>query len=241
MTLIGTLKRNKMKRLYIVLVVLSMLVESVYAQTEGGQIKYTKTASMIDKQKSGLKSLDLEDASYWRILVSYSGMSREESSGSRISDAGVRAGFLKGVSLSSVSPIYFEWGIDGTYETYMEDDWDKDYFEENLFYITVPAQLSARMGNSKVSLQPFAGLHAKYHIIGHLYTDDAMFDAKNYYDSSDLNGVEYNRFQVGLQLGVGLNMKVFYIGYEFRHDITSWRKGGDVKTSTHLATLGINF
>lgn len=69
MALIGTLKRNKMKRLYIVLVVLSMLAVSVYAQAEGGQIKYTKTASMIDKQKSGQKGLDLEDISNNRTEV----------------------------------------------------------------------------------------------------------------------------------------------------------------------------
>lgn len=50
-------------------------------------------------------------------------------------------------------------------------------------------------------------------------------------------------FQFGLNLGVGVNIDKFYVGYTFQPDLSPYQKEGGlkIKTINNYVTVGINF
>lgn len=216
---------------------MSFIVENVFAQNE--DILYTGTASRLRENNDGSRGTRTNTSSYdWdgysRFYFSFVATSAESKlNKSEEQDLGGRIGILYAKNLSESLPLYMGGGIDGTIVTY------KDRSRETFAHVAVPLQLSVRIGNSDFSLEPFVGFHAKANLFGQLSYEGESID---YFSSSDMGSdYTFNRFQMGFQVGAGINIKGLYLGYEFRLDLTPLQDETKLKTQSHLISLGFNF
>lgn len=137
------------------------------------------------------------------------------------------------------------------------------------FNLKVPVNLAYKLTFSNVSLTPYAGINFKINVLaktkhslddpedlGPNETEDEfwkdmdenyeitsttnMFDKEEMENNYSLNkDYLWKRFQMGWQIGVGLDYNHFHVGLGYTKDIMElYRK---TKTSSVLVTLGYNF
>lgn len=154
-------------------------------------------------------------------------------------DKGAYFGILQGTAIVPTFPIFIGLGIEGMYVTSEDPDLAA---REHLLSFSVPLQLMGRIGNPEFSLEPFVGVHGKIHAFGRFSSteNDNYID---YFDKKDMGGEEYvlNRLQIGFQVGLGINLRAFYLGYEYRQDLSNIQDKSEVKCSHNMFTLGFNF
>ncbi len=197
-------------------------------------------AVLVASGASAIAQTEIEYASdYVRLLMGYSILHADATGySSTENDKGFHFGLHHGVSLSKGTPIYFEYGIDGQMAFHRESS-----LTEKVMSLAIPGQYSCVLGNEKCSVQPFAGIHMKYNVLAKL-TEDNSGAALDYFNREMMEqlGLEpFNRFQLGFQVGAGLNINECYLGYEFRRDITCLQVDSKMKCSSHMITFGITY
>ena len=132
--------------------------------------------------------------------------------------------------------------------------------------LNIPINLAYKfsISNSDISIIPFLGINLKGNIIGKakykLDTDlnDTPYDSEkefwedfedelsmkqetNLFDKKEAGGkdAQWKRFQIGWQIGVGLNYNKLYVGISYGKDFTELCK--KTKVATTSITLGYNF
>ncbi len=160
---------------------------------------------------------------------------------------GLALGFSKGISLSETLPIFIEptaelvwlhekettelFGIESTVKT-------------NALSLNIPVVAAYKLQfNDKISLVPFFGPNFKFHLFDKTkkevesskYSEEEEVD--NFVDDAN------KRFQFGLSLGVGFNVKKLNVSYRFNPDLSPRFDDGEYKDKTryNFITVGINF
>jgi hypothetical protein len=154
---------------------------------------------------------------------------------------GVTLGAIYGTSLNSTIPIFLEGGYNLTWLNW--NDSDEDYEEKwNVLNVTVPVNIAYKIGfgNDDFSIVPYAGINFKGNLLSIFkYEDDEESESFSYFDKNDVeSGEEWNRFQFGGQIGIGINYKRLYLGYQFQGDFTELAK--NFKMPTNSIILGIS-
>lgn len=147
---------------------------------------------------------------------------------------GGHLGYQRGINLTKDRiPLFLQVGAEAVYET-------ADYQSNVLLIIdgryhfmnvSVPVNVSYRFGKENFSVEPFLGMNFRGNIIGKL-----KFDYGREIDSFDSGA---NRFQFGLNAGIGFNIYKFYVGYKFTPDFTEYMS--DSKSTYHHLSVGFNF
>lgn len=155
---------------------------------------------------------------------------------------GIVGGYLYGISLSSTMPIYLEAGFNVQYnsksDTYKSDGY-YSYKEELKFKylgISIPVNATYRfdMGNG-IILAPYTGFHLRTNILAKAEEDGKEYDL---FDKDDVKDTA-KRVQFGWQIGGNFSYKALNVGFEYGIDFNKFIN--DSKTSTFLATIGLNF
>lgn len=171
-------------------------------------------------------------AQYDRVYVSYAPTKMSASYGgvsvSSENIHGVEAGYLHGIGLSSSMPLYVETGLNMQY-----DSKSKDGATVSFLNMKLPVNLTYKAPvGSNMAIAPYAGLNAKYNIIGEVEYNG---EKASYFK----DGADANRFQVGYQVGVNFYISDVYVGAGYQGDVTKF--GGDVRFNGFVATLGYSF
>lgn len=146
--------------------------------------------------------------------------------------------------------------------------WDGYKMERKttLFSMNVPVNLAYKFSltNSSLSITPYLGINFRGNIIGKSkhkladglgkdsyyesekefweeYEEDGVKQEINYFDKKETGSKDatWKRFQMGWQIGVGLNYNKLYIGVGYGKDFTELCK--KIKIATTSITLGYNF
>ncbi|MBQ4034922.1 MAG: outer membrane beta-barrel protein [Paludibacteraceae bacterium] len=176
---------------------------------------------------------------YNRLYAGFSLMSfdHSESENSR----GAHLGYLRGINLTKDHiPLFLQFGGEADYVTRGRN---MVFYEMRDHYmsVAVPINVSYKIGNGDVTVEPFAGINLRGNIICCEYRDGTKYD---FFDEFDVN-----RFQFGLNVGVGVNIKRIYVGYKFNPDLTDHVSGltdyasdnYSLKSIYHHFSLGFNF
>ncbi len=202
----------------------------------------TMYAQFVNSGNGGnATSSNVNTDNYSRFEVSFASTTMED-----VDDpfVGVSAGLLWGKSISESMPVFIEYGANLTW-TARTFDYDSYYYDEeekfNFLNVAIPINLAYKFtlpSNSDVSIVPFVGVNFKVGIIAKgKETYDGEDETYDLYDKDE--GWDANRFQVGMNVGIGLNFNKYYIGYKFQPDFTEFAE--KTKTHTNFVTLGINF
>lgn len=176
---------------------------------------------------------------------------------------GFEIGYLQGINLTSKMPLFLELGGNVTWtHSKEENNWNESGVEieketKNTFMnVNIPVQAAYKFAftNSAFKILPFFGFNFKFNIIGkYKEHKEAEFmgveqetDTKiSYFDKDDMGSKDAtaNRFQLGLNMGVGVNINSFYVGWRFQPDMIKYIKHDDDKVSsnTNFITVGLNF
>ncbi len=149
-----------------------------------------------------------------------------------------------------------DYGYDdyyGDYDDYYGDysDYYGDYSDEESeendkvkytkMSISIPVNVAYKFtlkNNSDISIVPFVGLNLKANIIGKIKYGDE--DAVDQFDKDKVGeDSQWKRFQIGWNVGAGINYKALYAGLKYGTDFTELCK--KVKTSNWAITVGYNF
>lgn len=177
--------------------------------------------------------------SYTRLDFSFSAMSLEH-----VDDAflGPSVSLMYGESLSETIPVYceFGWTMSWMFRNLSEDsNYDLKY---KFYNIAIPINLAYRLaipGSSNVAVTPFVGPNFKFNISGEsTYDDGHTKQTTDFFDKKQMGGKsnKASRFQMGLNLGLGLTANKFYLGYRFQPDFNDYLKKN--KTHTHFVSIG---
>ena len=170
-----------------------------------------------------------------------------------IKTKGASVGFIKGINITSNLPLFLELGgnVAWLHNKEKESVSVVEYEYKNTFmHVSIPVQAAYKLtfSSSSFSVVPFVGPNLKFNFFAKSTTKTtaAGKEKKEKYkwlkDKND-GGGDAKIFQLGLNMGVGVNINKLYIGYTFQPDFMPFVKDGDykVKTGSNIVTLGLNF
>lgn len=99
--------------------------------------------------------------------------------------------------------------------------------------VAMPLNIGICIGDVGSSIDPYVGIDARLNMIAKSRIDD--YGCVDYFE--DLNA---KRFQLGLNVGVDLNLEFLYLGYRFTKDMTDFIPGMYSRNSCHRIVLGLN-
>ena len=175
---------------------------------------------------------------------------------------GFALGFVKGINLTSNMPLFLElggrlaWNHGKEKETIPTLDVNgkeilglgvKHEYKQTFMNIAIPVNVAYKFAfsSSQITIAPFLGPNFKFNIIGK-YKEEIDGDKEldlSYFDDDDFKETA-KRFQFGLNIGVGVNINSFYVGYTFQPDLSSYVKydsDDKLKTRNQFVTIGLNF
>lgn len=188
-----------------------------------------------------------------------------------IKSRGFELGYVQGINLTTRVPIFLELGgkltwshsskakanniklivaTTGPSVTLSEYTRNGSYevdAKTTFMSIAIPANIAYKFAfvNSGVTMVPYVGPNFKFNLIGKGKVEFGDEEIKtSFFDKDEMGGSDNTarRFQIGLNLGVGVNLsKVLYVGYCFQPDFTHYFDIDDCKTRSNYITVGINF
>ena len=220
-------------------------------------IKLFAIAAMICAGTSMVKaqtSKSISDTKEWQsFYVQYNPMTLGYST--NVDDCsfnGFTIGYNKAIGIVRSTPLFIEIGVAGQAAFYTNDDnnyWD---FKYSLVSLKVPVSLVYKWSvSNNVAILPYAGLTAKYHVVGNLkreYTgssqsyDEDYEKTLNLFDKKDMGDKNstWHRFQLGYQIGVNVMFNNrWHLGLGYGKDFSDIVKKG--KFSTVSITAGVDF
>ncbi len=156
---------------------------------------------------------------------------------------GAALGFMKGINITRRIPLFLDLGANLTWNHTSENVGDgEDKFTFMNIGIPVNAAYKLSFSSSPINIVPFFGPNLKFNFMGvHKWVPNS--GSKEKYNLLKEEEGDANIFQFGLNLGVGVNIDKFYVGYTFQPDLSPYQKDGGWKTKTinNYVTVGINF
>lgn len=204
----------------------------------------TASAQFIEQGKNSSTAGSVEK-SYSSVYAEYNmntlSISGEGASASQSGWNGFSVGWNQGTNISEGTPLYLEYGL--AFQYLSKSDKEDGVKESiNLGTAKIPVNLAYRFAlpNSKISITPYAGLNAKFHIWGNV---KESYGSQSVSQSLFEGDESANRFQVGFQVGGKVDFGSAYVGISYSKDITSFESESNYKTtfgSTSI-TVGYNF
>lgn len=162
------------------------------------------------------------------------------------SPKGFAIGFIHGFKLGAPL-LFFETGANSTY-THLKSTQNEVETIGNYINVAVPANLAIKLKFTNIlQINPFAGANLKFNLLAKEDVNTYGFNEKINFFDNDL-GYDSNRFQFGLNIGVGVNLfQRLYVGYKFQPDLVKFATLDvenvdiDSKTRNHYITVGLNF
>lgn len=163
---------------------------------------------------------------------------------------GLNVGYTKGLSLNGNVPLYLEVGANVQFNMYSEEEYD---YAHDLTMTFLQAQIPVNvtylfpLGDSGITLAPYAGLSAKFNILGKQKLenpDNGNSHEVDFFSKDDLGDHTAKRFQVGMQLGANITFgEKLNLGIGYQRDLTSYMEYDHEKLMFHgiVATIGFNF
>lgn len=247
-----------MKRLYYLLVVafvaMATNASAQFVQSSGEQNSMSTTNSGASNFFKKMPSSD-----YNRFYIGYNPTKiKWEDYQSEWEDElpfkhGVTVGYLHASNIVKNVPLFLEYGANFMY-SFGKYKYSDDYYVEytqiikaNMYSVNVPVNLALRLSfnNDKVAITPYLGLNFRVNVAGNLkmeVEDDGdseswtnkLFDSSN--DDEAMDDYAFKRFQVGLNLGVGLTFNSFYIGVGY---VTDFSKIANYDDDDYVGKLGV--
>lgn len=256
---------NTMKRLYYLLVVafvaMATNASAQFVQSSGEQNSMNGTTN-----NNGAANFfkEMPSGDYSRFYVGYNPTKiKWKEDQSDWEDAlpfkhGVTVGYLHASNLVRNVPLYLEYGANFMYsfgkDSYSEEDYDYDLTcttKMSMYSLNVPVNLALRLSfnNDKIALTPYVGLNFRVNVAGNRkvileldsdYGNDTETVTQKLFDSSDsddaLGDAAFKRFQVGLNLGVGLTFNSFYLGVGY---VTDFSKIANYEDGDYIGKMGV--
>lgn len=200
------------------------------------------SAAQLTKDTKGWTRVELSfDAHKFKMKNSNTTWEGDKQKGAAIA-------FMKGVNITSRMPLFLDLGARLTW-LHSKDEWtagNTEYTRKTTFMnVAVPVNAAYKLSfaSSPISIVPFFGPNFKFNFYGRTKTEFGNQETKIKWLKDGENGYDARIFQFGLNLGVGVNIQRFYVGYNFQPDLTSYVKSGDYKSKTinNYVSLGINF
>lgn len=128
---------------------------------------------------------------------------------------------------------------------YDDEDWEdwEDASDGETKYtymaVNVPVSVAYRIAvGNRVSIEPYVGVNFRFNVVGKAKTGNYK---QNYFKKEDVGGSDntWNRFQMGGQIGVGVNYRRLYAGIGYGFDFMELAKKTNV--SVLSISLGYNF
>ena len=145
-------------------------------------------------------------------------------------------------NLSDNVPLFLECGFGYQYATYEENE--KGIKAELVLHTSyAPFNIGYKYHfDKKNAIIPFIGLILRRNIVGEITLSENYYGEKydlDVFDDDDMEDEAWNRFQIGWQIGIGLNINKFYAGISCGSDFNELYE--DAKFKTASITLGFNF
>lgn len=157
---------------------------------------------------------------------------------------GASFGVMKGISLTNKVPLFLDLGGRLTWTHFKDDDKNGEW-KYTFMNIAIPVNAAYKIAFSSapnVTILPYFGPNFKFNFlaVNKWESEDGKHESKSHMLKDDEGDGKV--FQFGLNLGVGVNLRSFYVGYNFQPDLSPFQKDGDNKTKTiqNYVTVGIN-
>lgn len=178
---------------------------------------------------------------------------------------GLSLSWTKGISVSSSSPLFIETGLGVTYawkskeDSESENGYTESYKVSNSYLgLTVPVNLVYKFNipNTDINIAPFVGLYLRGNLLGQTKEEwessgsgysESGDDDWNWFDDLDEGGFEASRFNIGWNIGVGVEYSSLYVGLSYGSDFNNFVDideqdyKASSKVGTFSATVGFKF
>ncbi|MCR5393980.1 MAG: outer membrane beta-barrel protein [Bacteroidales bacterium] len=186
---------------------------------------------------------------YTRLQASYVAfkLTDTELGDKEIQPKGINLGAALGFSVTDDLPIYVEPGINLTWAHSAQDIDATRYLigERKFTYMNVAIPVNGVYKfevNDKVAISGHAGFNFKVNFMARQHNDDDKFSWLSKKDMGSRDD-RANIFQLGGQIGCGVHLGAFYIGYQFQSDFMKFQEfkagGPSHKWLANYITLGI--
>ena len=175
---------------------------------------------------------------YNRIYVSYlpSKLKVSDSDGNIKMKGSFEAGYLRGIGLTSNVPLYLEVGGALQYRSYSEEDYGYET-KFNMLSLNIPVALTYRINvTDDFAVSPNFGFDFRVNVMG---KEKVTEDGDELYDTDLFSDADWNRFQAGWHIGVGLDYRALHFGVQYGTDFNEIAE--ELKIATTSVTLGFNF
>lgn len=135
-----------------------------------------------------------------------------------IEPKGFSLGLVQGYSLTDAMPIFLEFGANLTWAHSAKDGIGGDDITFNCMNVAVPVNGVYKYTlNDRVAFSGHAGLNFKLNLIDTEHIGDEKI---KWLDKDDMGGRDNraNIFQLGGQIGAGVHLSDFYVGWQFQSD-----------------------
>ena len=210
-------------------------------------IKFFAVAVLAAMTADATAQLTKDTHGWTRVELSFDAQKLKEKNNNASWDGdkqkGAAIGFMKGINITSKMPLFLDLGARLAW-LHSKDEFHGGDTKTTFMNIAVPVNAAYKLSfaSSPISIVPFFGPNFKFNFYGRTKTSyDNGKEVKTKWLDSD--GMDARIFQFGLNLGVGVNIERFYVGYTFQPDIVSYVKNDGYKTKTinNFISVGINF
>lgn len=180
---------------------------------------------------------DVDNYGRWSISYLLSNPIFEGSSSS-IDDLfhGVGIGYMFGINITGHNlPLFLEFGPEVNYAISSTNDYHWGDATAHLLSVVCPVNLTYKLHVSdNITISPFVGINNRVNCLGMIKGDKRDAD---FFDSSDFGSNTANRYQFGMNVGMGVYFGKFYVGYRYNKDFSDYLK--DMTFDNHYLSLGI--
>lgn len=196
-------------------------------------IASTASAQFVNTNSSSMSNGSSNTDAWQGVRVSYHPVSIEADGGGSINFSGASVGYVKGFGISGNTPVFLETGAN---ISWFGGELGDSELKLNIFSVNVPVNLGYKfMLNETTGIFPYAGLTLRGNVIGNYSMDGESLNA---FDDEVGDGYKLKRFQIGWQIGVGVNFNTFFVGASYGTDFSEIVKGG--KVAMPSITIGFN-
>lgn len=210
-------------------------------------IKFFAVAVLAAMTADATAQLTKDTHGWTRVELSFDAQKLKEKNNNASWDGdkqkGAAIGFMKGVNITSKMPLFLDLGARLAW-LHSKDEFHGGDSKTTFMNIAVPVNAAYKLSfaSSPISIVPFFGPNFKFNFYGRtkISYDDGKEVKVKWLDN---DGRDARIFQFGLNLGVGVNIERFYVGYTFQPDLSSYVKHDGYKTKTinNFISLGVSF
>lgn len=212
-------------------------------------IKFFVVAVLAAMTADATAQLTKDTRGWTRVELSFDAQKMKVKDGNATWDGekqkGAAIGFMKGINITSKLPLFLDLGARLSW-LHSKDEWNNgvDCSKKTTFMnIAVPVNAAYKLSfaSSPISIVPSFGPNFKFNFYGRTKDEVGNKESKFKWLNSDEGDARI--FQFGLNLGVGVNIQRFYVGYTFQPDIVSYVKedGYKLKTINNFVSVGVSF